>query len=191
MYAVSTLMDPPVLVNAATGEQMTILESSNRSGVAAFAQQGDFIFLGDNKGAIYIVHTDSLKEKGKFQIKGSAMIKSIVFDSSGDHMIVNSSDKTLRIFSHSESEHSVWEQTTEIADSINRLQWKCTCFSRDSDYILAGTAELKEHNIYFYMKGYADIVKVLEGPKEGLMDVCVCLIGYRRFLLSLCANICW
>ena len=110
---------------------------------------------------------------GSFQIKGNASIKSIKFDSSGNHIVINSTDKILRIYSKIDNSPLKWELTNEIVDSINRLQWKCTTFSRDADYIVAGTAERAEHNIYFWMRSYGDIVKVLEGPKEGLMNLCV------------------
>ena len=88
-------------------------------------------------------------------------------------MIVNSSDKVLRLYSRSEESHLKWELANEIVDTINKLQWKCTGFTRDADYIVAGTAERAEHNVYFWHRAYGDIVKTLEGPKEGLMSICV------------------
>lgn len=89
-------------------------------------------------------------------------------------MIINGTDKVLRVFS--KTLPYKWEPTNEITDSINRLQWKCVCFSKDSEYIFAGTAERAEHNIYYWTREYKDMAGVLEGPKEGLLHICVSIL---------------
>ena len=142
-------------------------------GIAAFVKLGELVVVGDNKGTLTFLQATSLRPVSEIYIKGGASVKSIVVDRTGSDFVVNSVDKTLRIFTERDS--GTWELMTEIIDSINRLHWKCVCFSRDSEFTVAGTAELKIHNIYFWMKGYGEIHTKLEGPKEGLMDICVSL----------------
>ena len=96
-------------------------------------------------------------------------MKFIQFDRTGNHVVINSSDKVLRVYS--KNTKGIWEGTNEIIDSINRLQWKCACFSSDSDYVFAGNAERAAHNIYYWMREYRDIAGTLEGPKEGVLNI--------------------
>lgn len=93
--------------------------------------------------------------------------------------MINSTDKILRVYSINPSVSEFkWESTNEIIDSINRLQWKCVCFSKDAEYIFAGTAERAEHNIYYWTREYRDMAGVLEGPKDSLLHICVSKIFF-------------
>jgi len=85
----------------------------------------------------------------------------------------------------------------EFQDVVNKMQWKQCYFSCDSDYIIGGiyfvffyfeelenphdlqydqkkgSAQKAEHNIYIWNRTYGQLLKILEGPKEGIMDLMV------------------
>jgi len=53
---------------------------------------------------------------------------------------------------------------------VNKMQWKKCTFSFNSEYIIGGSAQKSSHNIYIWSQSGA-LVKNLEGPKEGIMDL--------------------
>src|SRR4051812_6922351 len=53
------------------------------------------------------------------------------------------------------------------------MQWKKCCFSSDGDYIIGGSAQKSQHNIYIWNREEGQLIKTLEGPKEGIMDLVV------------------
>lgn len=58
----------------------------------------------------------------------------------------------------------------EFQDSITKVQWKAPCFSGDGEWVVGGSASKGEHKIYVWDRaGY--LVKILEGPKEAVIDL--------------------
>ena len=108
------------------------------------------------------------------------------FDRSGIMIAINSTDRTLRVYKKTEDSpdiEPVWEHFTDITDPVNRLQWKTYCFSRDAENLISGSAERAEHNIIIWsLQSPAILSRVLEGPKEGLMHVCVIPFFFPFFL---------
>lgn len=56
-------------------------------------------------------------------------------------MIVNATDRTLRVYTLSENEDHVLslELINKFSDAVDRNQWVDCCFSPDDEYIIGGT----------------------------------------------------
>eukprot|EP01135_Chromosphaera_perkinsii_P006327 Nk52_evm56s485 gene=Nk52_evmTU56s485 len=59
----------------------------------------------------------------------------------------------------------------KFQDLVNRIHWKKCCFSTDGDYVVAGSSQRASHNIYLWERNIGNLTKILEGPKEGLLDI--------------------
>lgn len=55
-------------------------------------------------------------------------------------------------------------------DLVNRTPWNGIGFSGDGEYVYAGAAHQAAHNIYVWDKGAGALDKILEGPREPLVD---------------------
>lgn len=57
-------------------------------------------------------------------------------------------------------------------DQINRTNWNSIGFSKDdnSEYVMGGSSNKMGHNVFIWDKDSGVLVKVLEGPKEPLLD---------------------
>ena len=62
----------------------------------------------------------------------------------------------------------------EFQDLVNRVQLVQGRFSHNGDYIIAGCAQKSEHNIYIWETATGHLEKILEGPKQGILDLVVC-----------------
>lgn len=129
-------------------------------------------------------------------VSGGAVIKNIVFSRDGRHLLINSSDRTIRVYENllplKDSLKSLNEMIfdnildegemvksagakslllfREFQDSITRVHWKAPCFSGDGEWVVGGSASKGEHKIYIWDRA-GHLVKILEGPKEALMDL--------------------
>jgi len=61
----------------------------------------------------------------------------------------------------------------EFQDVVNRHQWKVGGFSCTSDYVIGGSAERAEHKIYIWDRERGQLVKTLEGQKDGILHLAV------------------
>ena len=61
----------------------------------------------------------------------------------------------------------------KLQDLVNRHQWLGVCFNSDGEYIVAGSETNDLQNIYIWDKNLGNLIKILEGPKESLVDLCV------------------
>jgi len=59
----------------------------------------------------------------------------------------------------------------EIQEPINKVQWKKCCFSFDGENIVAAALQKSNHSIYIWGTKQGNLIKHLEGPKEGIMDL--------------------
>lgn len=85
------------------------------------------------------------------------------------NLILNSSDRALRVL-------TVSPQTGALApihrfqDLVNRTPWHAVGFSGDGEYVFGGAGHKMSHNVFVWDREAGALVKVLEGPKESLMD---------------------
>lgn len=138
-----------------------------------FHPDGELIFTGTNKGLIKIISRTSLKVLFEEKISNSS-IKNIIISSNGRKMAVNSSDRIIRQISLPDfsTDPQLWELETEhkYQDVVNRLQWNSILFNSNSEYLIA-SAFGSAHVIYMWETSMGSLVKILEGPKEELVDI--------------------
>ncbi|CCH40773.1 Vegetative incompatibility protein [Wickerhamomyces ciferrii] len=145
----------------------------DKSLVTTFHPDGEHIFIGTNKGIIKIISRETLEVLFTQKISNSS-IKNIVISSNGRKMAINSSDRIIRQITLPEfsTDSSLWELETDhkYQDVVNRLQWNSILFNSNSEYLIA-SAFGSAHVIYMWETSMGSLVKILEGPKEELVDI--------------------
>lgn len=164
---------------------------------ACFNKHGDLVYLGNSKGEILIIDHHNVQVRGVVAITGGAVIKNIVFSRNGQYLLTNSSDRTIRVYENKlpmkdglkaldemdltlndvsgvEKRKAVGSKSLvlfrEFQDSVTRVHWKAPCFSGDGEWVVGGSASKGEHKIYIWDRA-GHLVKILEGPKEALIDL--------------------
>ncbi|XP_047941515.1 protein RBL-like [Salvia hispanica] len=164
---------------------------------ACFNKYGDLVYVGNSKGEILIIDSTSIAIRAIVSVPGGTVIKNIVFDRSGQYLLTNSNDRIIRIYENllplksglaalDKASHEFAEQDQEeklksagsrslalfreFQDSITRVHWKAPCFSGDGEWVVGGSASKGEHKIYIWDRA-GHLVKILEGPKEALVDL--------------------
>ena len=164
---------------------------------ACFNKHGDLIYVGNSKGEILLVDYKSAQVRAMVPGCGGAVVKNIVFSRNGQYLLTNSNDRTLRIYENLlpikdglkalddlsetiegldvvEKLKSVGSKCLtlfrEFQDSITKMHWKAPCFSGDGEWVIGGSASKGEHKIYIWDRA-GHLVKILEGPKEALIDL--------------------
>ncbi|PON66852.1 Guanine nucleotide-binding protein, beta subunit [Parasponia andersonii] len=164
---------------------------------ACFNKFGDVVYVGNSKGEILVVDYKHAQARAMVPTSGAAVIKNIVFSRNGQYLLTNSNDRTIRIYENLLPSkdglkaldgliETVEEQDPveklkavgskcltlfrEFQDSITRMHWKAPCFSGDGEWVIGGSASKGEHKIYIWDRA-GHLVKILEGPKEALIDL--------------------
>lgn len=145
--------------------------------VAIFNHDGSYIFTGTSKGWFNIINSITKKTVYSERITSSS-IREIIVNGTGDKIATNSTDRIIRQYKtpqHIEDEEEgidEWEFELEhkFHDVVNRLQWNTIGFNHSGEYLMASTYD-SGHDIYLWETGMGSLMKILEGPKEELVDV--------------------
>lgn len=164
---------------------------------ACFNKYGDLVYLGNSKGEIFIIDHKSLEVRAIVPISGGAVVKNIIFSRNGQYLLTNSNDRTIRIYENllplKDGLHVLDDLSKnvdeldgveklkavglkclalfqEFQDLITKIHWKAPCFSGDGEWVVGGSASKGEHKIYIWGR-VGRLVKILEGPKEALIDL--------------------
>ena len=132
----------------------------------------DFAYFGDKQGCVYVydLKTKSLviRERPGGSVSGIKQVKA----NDLDELLVSSNDRCIRLFQVSRSA-PVLSLRLKIKDLVNRFHWSQVSFSGDNEYVVAGTMSKERHNVYIWDKVSGNLLKILEGPSEGLFDFSV------------------
>ncbi|CAN6566938.1 unnamed protein product [Malus baccata var. baccata] len=164
---------------------------------ACFNKYGDLVYAGNSKGEILVIDYKSVQVRAVVPISGGSVIKNIVFSRNGQYLLTNSNDRTIRIYENLlplkdglktlddlnetldgidgvEKLKAVGSKCftlfREFQDAITKMHWKAPCFSGDGEWVIGGSASKGEHKIYIWDRA-GHLVKILEGPKEALIDL--------------------
>lgn len=164
---------------------------------ACFNKYGDLVYVANSKGEILVIDHKNMKVRAVVSSQGGAVIKNIIFSRNGQHLLTNSNDRTIRIYENllplKDSLKAINELNEtmddldrveklksvglkcltlfrEFQDSITKIHWKAPCFSGDGEWVIGGSASKGEHKIYIWDRA-GHLVKILEGPKEALIDL--------------------
>jgi COMPASS component SWD1 len=80
----------------------------------------------------------------------------------------------LELLPHSEDgEETVYQVTLSsvFQDVVNRLQWNSACFSNNNEYVCASGEDLNIYSINIWNRLTGQLVKVLEAPKEMILNL--------------------
>jgi len=178
-FLVSPMRHAAVLVEVEGSHKLLPLddEESDLNITASFDRRGEYIYTGNGKGRILVLNAATLEVKASFRItQGSTTtaVRSIDFARRGDHFIVNSADRIIRVYDAKEiiacGKDGDPEPMQRLQDLVNKTTWKKCCFSGDGEYICAGSA--RQHALYIWERSIGNLVKILHGTKgELLLDV--------------------
>jgi len=178
---VSIWMEYPRVVYVESKSEVTLLPKLTKNNeeddtnelvsihtIANWNLKGDQIYIGSNEGLVTILDASTLQRVESFSIGDSSStrsaIKSFAFSRDGTHFLVNSTDKSIRLY-------SVWDNTScLVRDAVDKLQWKVCHFFGD-DFVLGCSSEVAMHKIYIWNKWNGQVHKILEGPKESILDL--------------------
>lgn len=164
---------------------------------ATFNKNGDLIYVGNSKGEILIVDFKTIRVLAVIPILGGSIIRNIVFSRNDQYLLTNSNDRVIRVYENLlthknaavtleaisnsfdnlqgiEKLKAVGTKSLilqrEFQDVVTKIQWKAPCFSGDGEWVVGASASKGEHKIYIWDRsGY--LAKILEGPKEALIDL--------------------
>ncbi|KAK3148042.1 hypothetical protein QOZ80_3BG0289880 [Eleusine coracana subsp. coracana] len=165
---------------------------------ATFDKHGDLIYVGNSKGEILIVDSKCIQVHAVILTPAGTIVKDIVFSRDGQYLLTNSSDRVIRVYknllpvkgsgeeirniSNSNSDYechydklkangtSCLVLSCEVSDAVTKIQWKTPCFSGNGEWIVGGSANKGEHRLQIWDQA-GRLVKILEGPKEALIDL--------------------
>lgn len=165
---------------------------------ATFDKHGDLIYVGNSKGEILIVDSDNIQVHAVILTPAGSIVKDIVFSRDGQYLLTNSSDRVIRVYknllpvkgsgeeirnigNNQKDYESHYEKlkangasclvlSREVSDAITKIQWKTPCFSGNGEWIVGGSANKGEHRLQIWDQA-GRLVKILEGPKEAIIDL--------------------
>ncbi|XP_019450453.1 PREDICTED: protein RBL-like isoform X1 [Lupinus angustifolius] len=164
---------------------------------ACFSKYGNLVYLGNSKGEILVIDHKYGEVRAMVPISSGSVVKNIVFSRNGQYLLTNSNDRVIRIYENllplkdevralddlneRLSDQSGVEKLKgvgskcltlfrEFQDAITKVHWKAPCFSGDGEWVVSGSASKGEHKIYIWDRA-GHLVKILEGPKEALIDL--------------------
>ncbi|KAG4390922.1 hypothetical protein GLYMA_05G087400v4 [Glycine max] len=164
---------------------------------ACFNKYGTLVYVGNSKGEILVIDYKNGDVRAVVPISGGSVVKNIVFSRNGQYLLTNSNDRIIRIYenllplkdevralddlsgnhndlNNIENLKAVGSKCLtlfrEFQDSITKVHWKAPCFSGDGEWVVGGSASKGEHKIYIWDRA-GHLVKILEGPKEALIDL--------------------
>jgi len=178
---VSAMMEPPLLCNLKDGTRtpLPLREEAPPDGekasppgqvAVAFTKNGEHCFAGDDRGCLHLIHIGKRELVEAISV-GKTSIKGLHMSRNGKHLLVNSTDRKIRLFDVNVEPGGLKKALLTFEDSVNRNQWKCLNFSGDSDFVCAGSSTTVAHNISIWHRDSGHLEKILEGPKEGILDV--------------------
>lgn len=85
------------------------------------------------------------------------------------NLILNSTDRALRVLTASPQTGAL-APIHRFQDLVNRTPWHAVGFSGDGEYVFGGAGHKMSHNVFVWDREAGALIKVLEGPKESLMD---------------------
>lgn len=113
------------------------------------------------------------------KVTPSSIVKQIIFSRSGLDMIVNSSDRVIRLYSvesvdeeNEDGEAGEEEPAPEIEaegkflDSVDRIQWFDCCISADGEYVVGGMFAIDSRGSSYALAPFLLVSPLLQPSKE-------------------------
>lgn len=134
-----------------------------------FTPNGDFVLGGTSKGQLLMWSIEGDLVRSWKLTSGS--IKGMSLSSTAPpYVVTNSTDRIIRTVVLPSKDDPELETEHKFQDIVNRLQWHSSCFSGNAEYIAASTYH-SANDVYIWERQRGSLVKILEGPKEELVDI--------------------
>ncbi|KAI0979829.1 hypothetical protein GJ496_000999 [Pomphorhynchus laevis] len=178
LILVVPLKQIPMVINRELNVEQNLLvdDEIDTYSIANFDRRGQYIFIGTSGGKLHLVETSAFQVIRSVHINGistTGAIKQIEFSRRGNSLLLNASDRMIRLFEMDDFlEGDATEVTArqKLQDLVNKTTWRKCCFSGDGEYVCASSA--KQHNVYIWEKLNGTLVQILSGTKgETLVDV--------------------
>ncbi|KAI8849268.1 quinon protein alcohol dehydrogenase-like superfamily [Chytridium lagenaria] len=124
----------------------------------AFTHNGDRLILGNNRGMVIVYETVTLKRLFSLRVNAGTTIKSIHTNLNGS--ILEDGDGGFFL-----------EPLMKFLDSVDQNRWADCTFNHNGKLIVGGSGSKHEHKIYIWDKETGSLMKILEGPRQGLVDI--------------------
>ncbi|WRT70759.1 uncharacterized protein IL334_007758 [Kwoniella shivajii] len=161
-----------ILQDVVEGEEDQDVEEQSRKrssmACAVFSPCGSRIYAGTSNGMLLVIDPVSRYVLQRVKVANAA-IRQLRFDASGQNIILSASDRALRLL----SVHPLTSTLTPLhrfQDLVNRTPWHSIGFSGDGEYVMGGAGHKMAHNVFIWDRESMVLVKVLEGPREPLID---------------------
>ncbi|ORX40967.1 WD40-repeat-containing domain protein [Kockovaella imperatae] len=135
---------------------------------AKFSPCGSRIYAGSTQGELLIFDPVTRTVINRYKV-ANASIRQIAFDSRGQTFVCSASDRAVRVLLISPTTGAL-TPTHRFQDLVNRTPWNSVGFSGDGEYVMGGAGYKQAHNVFIWDRAFGNLVKVLEGPKQSLVD---------------------
>lgn len=177
IFCASLLDTSAVLVLCSTAgiEKISLLDdpvarTKNQSVLCTvFTPNGDYIVGGTTKGYLTMWSSQGTFLRS-WRLSGGSIKNLSLSSSAPPYLIVNSTDRIIRTINLPSPDDDELETEHKFQDIVNRLQWHAACFSGNAEYTAASTYQ-SANDVYIWERQRGSLVKILEGPKEELVDV--------------------
>ncbi|KAG8886706.1 chromatin binding protein, partial [Tulasnella sp. 403] len=167
------LLDLPPMNGASNGNGAAAKSNKGSITIARFSADGKTIWAGTNSGNLLVYSTKTKELLSRHKIANNSSIKHMEFDRAGNFLVLNSTERIVRVYAISRSDDGKpeLELLQKLQDPIQKSPWNAVSFSGDGEYILAGSGNIASHSLYIWDRTTGDLEKILEGPKEPLSDL--------------------
>lgn len=81
---------------------------------------------------------------------------------------MNSTDRILRVIDAANG-----DIIQSFQDTVGRLNWTCCGLGTTSNFLAAGPSDVNAHRLFIWEADSGILLKVLQGPSEGILDIAV------------------
>jgi len=126
------------------------------------------MFVCDSNGVVTVIRSEDLKIENSFKVGDNISLRSLSVSKDEKQLLVNCSDKVIRLYDLKD-----FSLCFELSDPINKFHWRKAVFTPDGDHVVGASSWKHEHKIYIWQRMFGNLVKILEGPNDGMMDLIV------------------
>lgn len=150
--------------------------SNNAASEAIFSSNGLLIFSNHLRGAVAVLDAQTLKHVEMIKVPGMTKILGLALDRLGKHLLVNCSDRVVRLYSlpsipHDATGRDAAQLRREFSNAIERTSWRMANFTGNGEHVSAASSSPSEHAIYIWDREFGRLETVLQGPKESILHM--------------------
>ncbi|DBA66106.1 hypothetical protein WJX79_007507 [Trebouxia sp. C0005] len=200
-FATDTVKPLPAVVMEGEGKNSKpAANHSMMTAIALYDKAGDLIYMGQSKGTVTVLDSVSLKFLDVVKVPGGSRIVSMILNRRGTRLLVNCYDRVVRLYETCQPgkrrrsytaadlktrlasakvtkqgslvhEDASLKLLREFRNEVERWQWRGVAFSNDDEHVIGASNAKNEHIMYVWNAVVGNLERILEGPKEGALDL--------------------